>query len=323
MEIKEFIEEINKNIPKILDEDTYVNILNRGNNNLIRFDLLNKIILNLLYKENIYDVRTKEEWFSVGRKIINVEKYYNILVPNSTIQYIDCKNNEIVNIEQFTVDELKKALELHIIEKQENIEDLHLVKVYDIRNTTNIDKEKEYKLTKPKMNIQNLFNALHKFTDITVEDGVDETFYSRKEKHLYLAKSNYANTISILSNILVEYIMDSDVIKESIYNSNIVNNTETELIRISSVYSINSLFSVDSKANLIEKFRANRGINYSTLLDILKITDQIIYIVAQMLEYSDDTCITDASTDIIKMKKSEIILDIMRANYIQLKLKGI
>ena len=70
MVIDEYVDKLNSSIPKLIDEETFTKVL-RLNNNLCRLNILNRIALATMYNQEIFDIKSEEEWFSVGRKVIN------------------------------------------------------------------------------------------------------------------------------------------------------------------------------------------------------------------------------------------------------------
>ena len=326
MKLDEFTSELNKNIPKILDENIYIKVINR-NNNLARFDIINKLAICTMNNEIVYDVKTKEEWFEQGRRIIDTSKIVRVIIPNYTSEYIDSLTGKTVDITQFTRDEFVNALRLNIIKKESKFDGMYVQDLYDIRNTCSIDKNINYKIPKPIVSISVLFSILQRFTGITAEES-DETYLAKQERHLYLAKGSYSEMIDTLASILTDYLLEPDILRDCIQEN--LGNTEKELskaeiklLRASIIYSIKTLFNINNKEDILSVLKDKLVTDYIDLIDILTITDSIVFKIIQQLEYTDNSSIEDATNNMLHIKKAEILLDIMQANSIQLKMKGV
>lgn len=326
MNFEEYANELYKNIPKILDEDIYIAILNKGNN-LARFDIINKIYITTVYGTDIYDVKTKEEWFSQGRKIIDTSKYINVSVPDYSSEYIDTETHKVVNISDFTVDEFRKAIEYGIIKKESKLENVIVQRVYDIKNTSNIDKDKKYSVPKPYISMNILFGILKKFMNITIEQSDDFTYFAKKEKHLYLSKSSYEDTVDELISILVDYFMETEVLSDIIEKSGLdqidLNSKDMDLLKESIKYSLMTVFNVNNKDELLSILKRKEITDCNKLINILTISDYTVFNIIELLDYSDNSKVVDATSNILLIKKSEQLLSIMQANSVQSKMKGV
>ena len=69
METVEISKLFQDNINKVLTPSGYKHIIKRDNN-LSRFDILNRILIEIQYP-NAYDIRTSEEWLIDNRNVKN------------------------------------------------------------------------------------------------------------------------------------------------------------------------------------------------------------------------------------------------------------
>lgn len=324
---EEFTNELNKSIVNLINPKVFIEII-RKDNNLARFDIMNKIaICTMNNGEQFYDLKTAEEWAVCNRSVIDKKKRIYITVPKYDTHYIDCVSLEKVNINEFSQDEFVKALELGIIRRERNITDVDVSTVYDIRNTSTIDKAHEYVVTKPKLSLDALINIMNQYMNLEVLPGEDETYYSKNSGKLFLAKNTYENMVKELVDILVKHIIDN---KLSGYVRNYLSNTEKELnkfeielLKEALKYSICTIFKVLDESNLLFEIRKNYVSDYSDILDILILCDAITFDISAFLDYSDNSLMTDAINNIELIRKSDILLSILQANSILNKMKGI
>jgi hypothetical protein len=327
MNTNEYIEKLNSNIQKIMDEETYVNVL-RLDNNLSRFNVLNRIAFAVTNDKEIYDVKTKEEWFALGRQVINQSDKIYTLLPKYRTFYRDTKTDNEIDINEFTSDELQKALELKVVYKVEEAEDFLLYTLYDIRNTSSINSEQKYSIPKPIINLNIYFSIISKLTGIEVVESEDMNFFDDKNKTLYLMRDTYENTVDILTDSLLKYILKEDNYREFIKESaEIFDNIKQQknklnLLRESVKFSIQTLFGKVNKNNVIIALRQSGIKSYEELVEILMIADEIVLNIVQYIEYTGDSIYVDAITNITRIKKSEILLNIMQANSIHKKMEG-
>lgn len=327
MTYEEFNDELNKGIVNLLNPKVFVEIV-RKDNNLARFDIMNKIAICIMNSgEQFYDLKTASEWEVNNRLVIDKKKKVYIAIPRYNTGYIDCVSLEKVNINEFSQDEFVKALEYGIIKKQKDIENVEVEVVYDIRNTKAIDKNIEYKVTKPKVGLEVLIGIMKQYMNIEVIPGEDETYYFKNSGKLFLAKNTYENMVKELVAILVKNIVDN---KLTFYIRNYLSNSEkkfdkfeTELIKETLEFSIKTIFGVIDDSNLLFELRKNYVSDYEDILDILTLSDAITFDISSFLEYNDDSCMIDAVNNIELMRKSDILLSILQANSILNRMKGI
>lgn len=324
---EEFTDELNKCIVNLINPKVFIEII-RKDNNLARFDIMNKIaICTMNNGEQFYDLKTAEEWKIHNRSIIDTKKRIYITVPKYDTSYIDCETLEKVNINEFSQDEFIKALELNIIKKEQRINNIDVETVYDIRNTTAIDKTLEYKVTKPKISLDVLIDIMKQYINLEVIPGEDETYYSKSSNKLFLAKNTYENMVKELVVILVDNIIENKLkgyIRSYLSNTEkTLNKFETELLKEALKYSIGTIFKVTDESELLFELRKNYVSDYEDILDILIICDAITYDISAFLVYNDNSLLTNAINNIELIRKSDILLSILQANSILNKMKGI
>lgn len=316
MLLQEFNDTLNRTLPKLLDEDTFIKILNL-NNNLYRFDIINRIALNTISDEELLDVKTEEEWFEHGRRVIDKHKKYYIISPKYGTCYVDSETSEKINILEFTFDELTKALELGVIIKTSDIDDIVINEVYDIRNTSNIDKNKKYEVVKTATNLNILVDLAKNITGLTIEPSEDITFYSEYDNNLFLAKEDYNTMADKIINIIVNSLYDkckSDIGIDNMYE---------KLIKSGAEYSIKTLFGTHNKKDILGKLKSYMITDYNILLDILVIIDIITFKVLEQLEQINGIDNCKSFFKIERNNKINTLLNIMQANSVQIKMKGI
>lgn len=324
MVTNEYIEKLNNNISKLIDEDTFIKTL-RHDNNLGRFNIFNRIAFAVLNKQELFDLKTKEEWFDVGRKVIDTKNIIHTLIPIYKISYVDSESSELIDLKDFTDDEIHKAIELGVINKIDRIEDFICYNLYDIRNTSNIDKENAYEVPKPIINIHKYFEIINNITGIHVEESDDITFFSEKEKLLFLHRGSYADTLESLSEIVIKHmIKHSDKYMAGSIDKylSIKNKKLEKLLITSAVFSILTIFGIINKNKLIVTLRQSGVTSYEDLVDILVIVDELTTNIISRIEYTNNSVHIDAISNINMIKKSELLLNILQANSIHNKLEG-
>lgn len=316
MKLEEFNSKLNESLPMLLDEDTFIKILNI-NNNLYRFDILNRIALNIMYDYELLDVKTEEEWFKHGRKIIDKKKIIYITTPKYGTKYIDNETKEQINVIEFTPSEIQEALRLGVISKINDAEDISINIMYDIKNTSNIDKSKKYDIVKPKIDLKILIELAKEITGMTIEPSDEVTFYSEKDNNLFLAKESYRKMVNKILDILVNLIF------KQVENEIEIDKQYKDIIKHSALFSLQTLFNIENKNELIYKLKSNMITDYNIMLDILYTVDIITFKVIEQLEKINGIDNCSSADTIEKNNKISAMLSIMQANSIQIKMKGV
>jgi hypothetical protein len=308
------------NINNILTPENYKNIINK-NNNLSRYDILNRLLIEIQYP-GAYDVRTEDEWVLDNRCIKSKAKPINIMCPVYKHQYIDTKTNEPIKDDDLSIDEISQALKYGIIRRDDNINDVSVACVYDIRETKSAVDDK-YEILKLKLGYQILLYVATNILKCAVVQS-DTNSYSKENKKLFIMKQDYNSMATFVAKIITEHYKD-DLVKDAIksYNPDIINDMteyDNELLINTIQYTIETIFGLESDI----KFDIVTHTNSERVLDILIIADSITSELNKYLVYNKDNNSTnvDMTYKIEIMKRAEMLLDIMEANKIHKKMKG-
>ena len=295
------------NIDKIKDVKRYKNILDRGNN-LIRFDCINRTLIELQCN-NAFDIRTYDEWQAVGRNIIKRDNVIYIAIPSNKTSYIDTETGNVINDSDLNANEIPFALKYGIIKKEQDIESLSIIPVFDIRNTYCSDNS-NYKVEKRKLSSSMLINMIVGMTGCKVEDN-ELFYYSESKNTLYVAKQSYSELASNTVEFLLKYYIKK--LREQFSNEN-----EFELAYNSLQYSLTSLLHTDSQIDLdiISKCSTE------SILSILNTIDTIIVDLIQYIGFDNSELNTDISKKLLLDRKASALLNLMEANEEYRRLKG-
>ena len=310
METVELAKIFKEGLYDVLTPNRYKNIIDR-NNNLSRFDVLNRILIEIQY-HGAYDIRTEEEWVIDNRNVKNKSNGINILLPLYTYKYIDVETGNEVNINDLTLDELNAAIKYGVISKETNIETSYVVKMYDIRQTIRID-DTRYTVSKPEMKSSVLINIFKDVTGCQVLYG-DVTYYSKSKNELIVSKQSYMQLANSLCDILVDYYIS--IVKKD--NNEELSEYDMDLIRYTLQYSIDTLFMSIRECS----FDIVRHTDVNKLLMILNIVDSLLYGISDSINYTGNQVGKDAITSVETLKKAENLLNIMEANSVSKIMKG-
>lgn len=309
MNIKEITALVNDGISKLTDTEYTKKILNRKNN-LFRYDLTNRIAI-LMQNDKAYDLRTYDEWKSLGRKVRKKQKPIFIMIPNQKFQYIDTENGEVINDNDLTIDEFNKALEYKLIKRVETTDNFINKAVYDVRQTK-ANGESKYTIPKPVLTSTNIVDTFIKITGASIEI-CDTNYYSVSDNILYLEKDNYRNLAATLAKIITQYEINN--IKNNDKYAALSDDAKEQLEN-AILFSLSTLFNCDIQSEL-----DTSHLNTENILKILEIVDIIIEVVIQKMEFNINESI-DAVQDLMRFRKAEALLDIMEANTINKTMKG-
>lgn len=309
MNAKELTALVNDGISKLTATEYTKKILNRQNN-LFKYDLANRVAI-LMQNDKAYDLRTYDEWISLGRKVRKKQKPIFIMIPNQKFQYIDTENGEVISNKDLTVDEFNKALEYKLIERVETTDTFLCKSVYDIKQTK-ANGNRKYIIPKPILTSANILDAFIQITGAKIE-LCDTNYYSLSDNVIYLEKDNYGNLAATLAKMIThyeltkakddtEYAYLSDDAKEQLENA--------------ILFSISTLFNCKIQSELDTSHLDNENI-----IRMIGIVDNIIEIIIKKMKFTVDGG-TDAIQDLIRFRKAEALLDIMEANNINKTMKG-
>lgn len=310
METVEIAKLFQDNIDKVLTPSGYKNIISR-NNNLSRFDVLNRILIEIQCP-GAYDVRTADEWVIDNRSVKNGSIGISILLPLYSYKYIDVETGNEINSDDLTLDEINAALNYGVIRKEETLETTYVVEMYDIRQTARLDNSK-YTVSKLEMKSSVLIKLFQNVTNCSVVHG-DITYYSKSKNELMVSKQSYRDLANSLSDTLVDYYMK--MVKNN--NTDELSEYDMDLIRYTLQFSIDSLF-----MNTREyEFDIIRHTDTNKILLILNIVDSLLYGIADDINYTGSQVGKDAAASVETLRKAEALLNIMEANNISRIMKG-
>lgn len=310
-------EKLNKNINELLSPSGYKNILNRGNN-LIRFDVLNRMLIEM-QGSGSFDLKTEEEWLIENRQIRKKEKPIYIIMPRYESSLIDTQSGEVLGKTDLSTEEVEKAIEYNIIERVNQVTDLYTLAMYDIRQTINQSTDK-YVVNKPVLDTSSLLDIITSITNCSIEI-CDEDYYSLSENTIFLKKDKYYNIALLISNYLAQYFTKvgiNKIAKDNNMDIESLSESEKELIQSSIEYSLETIFIGKAEAD----FEIVSHMQKDKLIAILNIVDMCILEVVQKIKFTKPVN-NDAISSVYKIRKAEVILNIMEANDINNKMKGI
>lgn len=309
MDVKEITALVSEGIHKLTDTEYTKKILNRQNN-LFKYDLANRIAI-LMQNDKAYDLRTYDEWLSLGRKVRKKQKPIFIMIPNQKFQYIDTENGEVINDNDLTVDEFNKALEYKLIKRVETTDNFINKAVYDIRQTK-ANGENKYVIPKPILTSANIIDTFIKITNANIEI-CDTNYYSVSDNVLYLEKDNYGNLAATLAKILTQYEINN--IKNNDRYTVLLDDAKEQLEN-AVLFSISTLFNCNIQSEL-----DTSHLDTEISIKILEIVDNIIEVIIQKMKFNINESV-DAVQDLMRFRKAEALLDIMEANNINKTMKG-
>lgn len=314
METVEISKLFQDNINKVLTPNGYKHIIRRDNN-LSRFDILNRILIEIQYS-NAYDVRTSEEWLIDNRSVKTNSKGISIMLPVYSSKYIDAETGEEININDLTLDELNAAIQHNVVLRKDSLETTCIKQLYDIRQTISLDNSK-YTVSKPIIKSSSIINMFQAVTGCTVEYG-DMTYYSKSKNILTVSKQKYTDLATNLVDILVDFYIKTAI--NNVCNDDDIDFSEydIDLIKYTLQYSIDTLL----RDNRDCEFDIVRHTSTDKLLLILNIIDSIISGISENIEYNNSNISRDAVSSIETLKKAEALLNIMEANNISKIMKG-
>lgn len=313
MEIDEISKLFFDNIANVMTPSKYKNTI-RKDNNLGRFDILNRMLIEI-QSNNAYDVRTADEWELEGRSIKKGAKPIYIVIPMYTHKYIDKNNDKEVKSDDLTLDEVNAALKYGLIERVDKLETSYVKSAFDIRQTRGTQK---YNITRPIIKASKLIKLLADITGCKIEVG-DITYYSKSSNIFTVSKQSYKELSINIVDILVDYTFNNVVKQIEKENNTEFSEYDNELIKNTIQYSLDTFFMNGRQTD----FDIVRHTNIDRLILILNVTDSIIFNIINNVEYTDGSIKNDISKNIDIIKKAEALLDIMEANNINKKMKGI
>ena len=301
MNIEELVQMYNRKLHKLKDENFYKNILTY-NNNLGRFNIINRILIRVQNKQAI-DVKTLEEWSIEGRNVSKDAKPIYLIHPIFKIKYISTKTDKEVENMDLNPIEINKALELGIITKIEDVSDLDKQIVYDISDTKSFDNRK-YSIDKTVISAENILNSISLLTGREIVIANSDKFNKN-----FINIKNYKNITDLcinLSKIVANIYADTVDIKCK------------ELFIKSLQYSICSVFNVKYDVQITEL----DDLELNNIILVADNVNNIIFKLKSLVDTSNNKEFIDATVKLNKVHKAEIILNMMEALYINKRMKG-
>ena len=286
------------------------------NNNLIRFDALNRIII-ALQSDSVYDLRTPEEWNIDTRKLMKDAKPLYIIAPKYSIKYISTHDGRELKSGELTVDELNKALQYNIVKRDSQLSSLFTIPMYDIKQTVSMIDEK-YHVNKPKLSSVELIKIFTGITGSSIE-LCDSDYYSINEKEAFIKKGDYQEIAEKIVGFLLKYLENTKLDKLKDSDNLTISDYDIDIIKNSLEVSIKTLFGIQD----IESIHLKGKYILSDLIALLSIIDSCMIEIESKMKFSSTKTFGDAVESIKNIQKAEVILDLMEANSINRIMKGI
>jgi hypothetical protein len=320
---EELAKKFDNSTDMLLNIEEYKRILNRGCN-LIRFEPINRILINA-QDSKAFDLKTYDEWQFEDRVVSDDAKPVVVLIPRTTVKFVDSETNREIEDNELTIDEKQKAYELGIISKTEEVYDLYVQEMYDIRFTKAVDikSKSKYKVTKSCMSKSDVVALAAEILKCEIKaTDTDKTYY--KNNILYVSNVSYIDLVKQISVIIctkllkdnLDYICDS--ILDTDYSDNL--NRSDQLILDSFIYAFETLLGV-SKSSVLNKYNLSKN-NKQDMICILCIVDILITEVMKNIKFNKELGKLDVSSNINNIRKAEAIINMFNACTIQNKLKG-
>lgn len=296
-----------------LEELVLLNIGNIFKNNLREYmkynyenttTTLNRLLIFIQDKQAI-DVDTKENWITKGRQVKPEALGIRIIVEKEIPKY-KSDNLDLVGV---TVDELNKAIEFGIIEK-DVIQDNKVESIYDIRDTIIIDNKayEEY--------LDNMKNKTLKVSSLTeyikLEGNLpDQHTIEKIERSLDGQDPKHIDAeIKIIK--MIEIIANTEILKLKALGVN--DEWTLEIIEKHIIITLRHLYKIDSDDIDI-------GVGKTNIEDMLNIVDYVnqIYNLIIKLNYGEQLIDLNKQLDI--EKRAERLLKVMEANMAYRRMK--
>lgn len=122
-----------------LDENKVKRLI-RADSMLYRHNILNKILIDIQNKDGtIKDVRTMEEWYILGRKVIDRSKGIALLASTEGVSYYDADTGRKIAHGELNSDEINIGIKAGIIRKESRVTSTKVIAGYDVGNTEEIE----------------------------------------------------------------------------------------------------------------------------------------------------------------------------------------
>ena len=197
MDNNELIEIYNKKMQDI-DVNTAKRLLN-ASNRLIDYDIINRVLIDYQVGANEEEVRSEEEWKLLGREVVDTTKVIKLVEAEVVKEYYDVATGEAIKVYELSLAELKKALELGIIERRNKECNIKTILAYGISNTEKVrDGYKEFKTLGYKDITKALFSLYNVNTVLS-----DKSYFDEKNNTLYISKNEPREAINEICSVIV------------------------------------------------------------------------------------------------------------------------
>ena len=177
--------------------DELFNKLLYNGNALNRFSISNRILIKK-QMDNASDLRSIDEWQLLGRSVINRALGISVLSPVLNEYYIDTDTGRRIRSNELSNLEIVKALELGIITKNTDVDDVQINTLYDISNT----KGEKVEYNANSIDLKRVTNTFKKLLGVNIEINSDiETIMAAYINSLDIKLSSSA--IELLQNSLL------------------------------------------------------------------------------------------------------------------------
>ena len=303
------------NIDNLLYSDKYKVVLSR-HNNLIEYDVLNRIAIACQNSKAVV-LKTAEEWDLAGRAINPNAKPVYIFNPQYKVEYIDTSNGESLEKTDLTPEEKIVAMRLGMVEKQHNVNDISVMKTFELYDTYSLTGE-DYKINKPFLSMKEITEIFKNITSAKVLPTSGKMHYNEETNTLYMdSSSSYINFIDSISLIWSKWLIKNKILEDNEYsydiNTSDFSDKEIDKLERDLAFAINILFGGSLDINVWE----NIDIHKDKLLGILYIIDILMNEVLYRTKFTSEAFNEDATHRVYKLKKTERIISSMFTAYIQ------
>ena len=320
-EILELLEDLDD---IMYDSSRLKNIL-RLDNNLINFEVINRILIEIQSDTNkpAFELKSRKEWELENRTVIEGQQPIYITVPVYQTCYIDAeKDVEITDDDKLTYDELVKAVELGLVIKTEDMSSMSVIPVFDIRQTKSL--LNKYEVKRIRLSTSKILEMTSNLMKCTIQQG-NVYKYIKDTNTLITKKGNYTEIVDALSSILSKYLINNklkNILLSTKENSDsYITNDDLDFIYKGLTYAINTLLggTLNTDISIKNNITANKFIYMVNCIQCLA-SEVINYLM------SDDSTmsgiVSDYISNISRIKKAEAILAIMEANDIHKVVTG-
>lgn len=180
-----------------LDDDRIKRIL-KADNMLCRHNMMNRILIDMQDSNGtMTDVRTLEEWYILGRKVVDKNKYVALIVTSDGVSYYDVETGERIKYGELSTEEISMALKSGIIRRDIRTVGTKVVVGYDYNNTEEIEEGLYNKKFEPGFQIMNKICSRLYGKQFTINKEEEDS------EHIYVER-DAQKAIEIIIDTIVE-----------------------------------------------------------------------------------------------------------------------